>query len=444
MLIPLMLGGMLLLFYQPFWGLLLLTGTIPVQAAFMVEGATLPRLLGMAVFGVWAVQKLLRRESLPELLKPALTRLALFLFALACLSTVWAEYDQGVQTRLITLFQLILLAILVFDLASSWDRIAWVARFLVMAATVAALMTLEQYFFGGARRAGGGIVGGINQTAVTMVAVLPFAFFLVRMEASGFWKLLGLAYIGLSAVAVATTLSRMNFLVFPLVVVGHLLLMTQTKAGRRQVVALGCAAVAASFFMPMEAVRDRAQSIMPYMTQTVGAADSAEGQSGRGVHMRVGLELFKDNPILGAGYRNYNPHFLTYQWRLDGADRIWRSPRSPHSSHLAFLAEFGVVGFSAWLALFGIAGVYLWKAWWNAGSRTSARTLLAQAAGFAVGLQFIYGFYSEVHHSKLFWVIMGVALAVNRVTEMEETRQADRYAEVREGHDRDLLHGSHV
>jgi O-antigen ligase len=400
-----------ILFIHPVIGLFLLAGTIPVEAALMFEGASAPRLVGMAVFGAWGAQKLLRREPLSPLVAPGFVRIALLFFALACASLLWAAYPQGVERRLFLLVQLILLAVLVLDLASSWERLAWVAKVLVVAATVAALLTLEQYYIGGVRRAGAGVVGGINRTAVTLVAILPFAFYLFRSRESAFWRLLGLAYIGISAVAVAATLSRMNFMVFPLVVVIHLALMVRGRRERRRVVALGLAVVLAVSLMPMDVIRERALTIAPYISQTVEVDDLSEGQSGRGFHMRVGLEIFRDHPILGAGYQNYNPQFLTYQWQLQGAPRIWQSPRSPHSSHVGILANLGLVGFGLWMVLFGLALKYSWTSWREARDREGPQMLLSQAVAVAVVLQFIYGFYQEIHQGKIFWLVAGMALA---------------------------------
>jgi O-antigen ligase len=432
LLLPVVAAGGLVLLIHPVVGVLLLAGTIPLEAALMIEGASAPRLVGVAVFGAWGVQKLVRREPLSPLLQPGLAQIAALFLALACLSLLWAEFPQGVERRLFLLFQLILLSILILDLASSWERLAWIAKMLVVAATVAALLTLEQYYLGGARRAGAGIVGGINRTAVTLVAILPFAFYLLRSSETRIWRFLGLAYIGMSGVAVAATLSRMNFLMYPTVVGLHLFLMARSRPERARVLILGFVTAVVILAMPMEVIRDRTATIAPYIAQTLDPDDSGEGQSGRGFHLRIGLEIFKDHPILGAGYQNYNPQFLTYQWELPGATRIWQSPRSPHSSHVGILANLGIVGFALWLALFGLAFKYLWTAARMPAPHSSTQVLLSQSLAIAVGLQFAYGIYSEIHQGKIFWLIIGMTLAVWRLSrespvemDMEVTQGGD-------------------
>ena len=418
--LPLLLLGGLLLFVRPVLGLYLLAGTVPLEAALMFGGASAPRLIGMAVFGTWAAQKLMRKEPLGPLVAPGLVRVAILLLALASLSVFWAEYPARLERSLFLLFQLMLLSVLVFDLTRSWDRVAWVAKFLVLGGAVAALLTLEQYFFGGERRAGGGVVGGINRTALTLVVILPFAFYLLRSRETTFWRWLGLSYIGLAAVAIAATLSRMNYLVYPLVVVVNLALMAQTRGGRRRILLLGAAGVLTISLLPMDVIRQRAESIVPYLSTTVGREDPGESYSARGFLMQVSLAMFIDRPILGAGYRNFTPHFMTYQSRVPGAWRIYQSGMGAHGSHQAFLAELGIIGILLWLSLFIAAYLNLRAAWRAVRDPTSPHVFLIQAVAVTVGLLFIYGFYDEVHTDKLLWMVLGLAVAVRRLAESQE------------------------
>jgi hypothetical protein len=409
-------GGTLLLIY-PVWGLFLVVGTLPLESALMVGGRSVAALIGMGVFAAWAAQKLLRRERLTPLLSPGLVHVALLLFAFGCLSMLWAAYPGHMQRQLILFFQLVLLMVLVLDLGSSWERVAWIGKLLVVAGTLAALLTLEQYFLGGARRAGAGVVGSINRTAVTLVTILPFGFYLFRSRERLFWRLLGLAYIALSAGAVAVTLSRMNFLLFPAVVLINVALMLRSRRGRGGVLLLAGTVAIATMLVPVEVVRGRADSIVPYLSQTVGADDADGTQSARGYRMRVGLQMFKDHPIGGVGFDNYRPQFPNYQWLVPGYVPAggYQGPTSSHGSHVAFLANLGILGFALWLGLFAVAGRYVWHAVRAAGD-AGRNSPLVQAFAIAIGLQFVYGFYSDIHAAKIFWVLLGVCVAVYRLS----------------------------
>jgi O-antigen ligase len=426
--LPLILVGGVVLFMRPVLGLFVIAALIPLESALMIGGRSFAALVGMAVFGIWAAQKLLRREPLTHLVSSGFVQLALLLFTLACMSILWAQSPQVMQRPLFQLFQLILLSVLVLDLTTSWDRAAGVAKLLVLAGTLAALLTVEQYFVGGVRRAGGGVAGGINRTAATLVTILPFAFYLWRSREAAPWRLLGLGFIALSAIAVSATLSRMNFLLFPLVVMVHLALMARTRGERRRVFVLGAVAVLTVSFMPMDAVRHRADSIVPYLVGTVGVERVSEEDyratyTARSFFMRMGVEMFKDRPLIGSGFANYQPQTHLYQWRVPRSPYEWvPEGRSPHSSHVAILVGLGIVGFLLWLGLFGVALYYAWKAWRADEDPTSGRVLFSQAVGVAVALQFVYGFYGEVHYDKIMWVVLGLAVAIHRLSALRGSR----------------------
>lgn len=422
--LPLALAGGVVLFMWPVIGLLLFTAMIPVEASVMIGGRSLAALIGMAVFGIWASQKLLRREPLLPLLSPGLIQTELVLVAFACLSLTWAFYPAAGVRGIIVLSQLVLLTILVLDLASSWERIAWVAKLLVLAGTAAALLTAEQYFFGGVRRAGEGVTGGLNRTAMTLVTILPFAFYLLRSNGPVFWRFLGLFYIGASAVAVVTTLSRMSYLFFPVVAAINVAWMLRTSGERRGAVLLGAIALFMVAVMPMDALRQRAATIGPYLSQTVGTDESEVTYSARGYLMQVGFEMFKDRPFLGSGYGNFQPLTYAYQWRVSGSPFEYpRAGRSPHSAHVAILVGLGIVGFAIWIGIFVIYVSYVWRAWQTVRGGPSERLLIVQAIAVAAGLQFPYAAYGETHENKIFWLVLGLVIAIHQLASSTGTAQ---------------------
>jgi O-antigen ligase len=426
---PILVAGGVLLLIHPFIGMLLFVAAIPLEAALMVGGRSVTALIAMGVFGAWAAQRLLRRQSLVPLVTPALVPVALLLLSFACLSLIWAEYPDRMPRQLFLFFQLILLTILVFDLASTWERVAWLAKVLVLAATFAALLTLEQHFVGGVRRAGGGVVGGLNRTASTLVTILPLAFYLVRSNERPVWRMLGLGYIGLAGGAVAVTLSRMSFLMLPLVVLVHVILMVRSRQGRPRVVLLAAAATLGLMLVPADIVRDRAATILPYLSHSVAPEAADELYTPRGYRIRVGIEMFKDYPVRGVGFDNYRPQFLNYQWTVPGfvpKRGVHATPTSPHSSHVGFLANLGLVGISLWLTIFVVAFRYLRFTWRAQDPSDLSRAPLVQAVAIAVGLQFLFGFYGDVHQDKILWLLLGLSVALWRLTRKEEDRTAGR------------------
>jgi O-antigen ligase len=414
MALPVAVAVGVVLLRKPVLGLFLFTAVIPIEAMAMVGGRSIAALIGMALVAIWAFQKVVHRDPLLPLVSPGLVQLALLLLALACLSLLWARYPQAGVRGIIVLGQLILLSALVFDLSVSWDRIAWVTRVLVLAGLLAALATAHQYYFGGVRRAGAGVTGGLNRTAITLVLILPFAFALFRSNGPMIWKAVGLSYVGVSAIAVASTLSRMNILLFPAVVMLNIFLMARTAGGRTRALLLGVLTLITVSFIPVDALRDRAETIMPYISQTVGTAEEEEAYSARGYLMRVGFAMFRDRPVFGSGYDNFRPQTAIYQWEVPGSPYEYlRTGRSPHSSYIALLVGLGIVGLILWLSIILVALRYVGRAWRSIRDPNSDRLFLVQALGIAIGLQLIYGFYGLGHQDKIVWLFLGLAVSVD-------------------------------
>jgi hypothetical protein len=414
------LGGLAILRW-PFAGLVMLVGSLAVENLFVVHGAggaaTGSRLLGMFVFGAWILGKLLRKESVVPLMKSALFVTALLLFAFALASTLWARIPHAALSGAIQLAQHIALGIVTFDLARSWKRVDVLVKALVVGAIVAALLTIHQSVWGGARRGGDNIAGGINETAIVLVTILPFAFYLLRSRATIFWRILGIAYIGIGVTATILTYSRMNLLVLPVILV---LLSFHTLLGRRGrgpiLVAAAVSIGVGLYAIPTDRLQKRVDTIVPYLEGTVGGEDSGVIEpSARGYHLRVGIAIARDKPVIGAGYRNYGYLFRDeYQFVVPGAGGVRRSVRSPHSSYVGMLADLGGVGFFLWIAvLFGAGLIPAAKAWrCSIQDPGSMPHLLSHTLTYALGLHvFAYGFYAPNDREKILWILLGLAAA---------------------------------
>jgi hypothetical protein len=421
----------------PFVGLLVLAVSITLNNLFVIQGdggvATANRFLGMLVFGAWMVGKLLRRESVVPLLTSTLTVTATLLFGFALASTLWARWPQLALSGAIQLTQFIVLALLTFDLARSWERVDLLIKALVLGATFAALLTIEQGVVGGARRAGEGIAGDLNQTASILVTIMPAAFYLLRSQNSAPWKLLGITYVAAAVPATILTYSRMNLLVLPVLLT---LLTFHTLLGRRGRVTILAGAVvtiaAALYAVPTDRLEDRLVTIVPYLQGTVATDHGGIIEpSERGYHLVLGLAIWRDQPWIGAGFRNYGPLFRDeYQFVVPGTARVYYSPRSPHSTHVGMLANLGGIGFALWMALLLGAGLIpAIRTWRHTASRPDGIPYLAsQAITYAVGLQiFAYGLYADIDLGKLLWILLGLASAAWTLRKADTPHPAERF-----------------
>ncbi len=413
-----LLAGVLICF-RPDVGVLLVAATIPLEYVFVFSGFTGTKILTAVTLVAWAVNRLVWPREWGSLLHSRFVYVSLAFVGLALLSVSWAMEERVAFSASLVLGQLFVMGLLIADLGSSPRVMTRLIRVIVAAGGVAALMTVQQYLMG-ARRAGAGVGGGINDTATMLVTVLPLAFYLIRAERNLLWRLLGVAYIGLAVMAVPVTLSRMNLMLLA-VALGIMAVFTVVGGrGRSWIIVLGLTAFAVgSTMVPWDQVGERVRTIGPYI-DALGRDSDNPVSSGRGYHIRVGLEIARDHPILGVGYKNYGYYFLReYQFEVGGSEGLYYNPRSPHSSHIGVLADMGVVGLLIWLTLlFGVALYYCVRSWRIAIARKLNNTrFLAESLLVILALHALpYAFYLPNNSEKMFWLMFGLTFALYRIT----------------------------
>lgn len=417
----------LLLYTHPNLGLYSLTFTLPVEELIPgFGGATGTRLLGMAVFAVWLGRRLFLLESWRSILRQPMVLCGLAFLGLILASCLWADYPSLVLTGLFSQVQLFFLLVMVYDLTRSWGQVDRIARLLLASGLIACGFTLHQYFFLGVKRAGDGIAGGINYTASFLVTILPLAFYLLRSQNSSRVKFFSLLYVALGTAAVAVTFSRTSYLLLGLTVLAHYWVTLRSRSGRAWMVVLTLLVAVLPFYLPGEPVSARLRSISPVVGQWLGSLEgSREINDVRAYSWRVGLEMFRRDPLLGAGYNNYGILFLTYQVDYSGSPQIFTDPRSPHSSFIGLASELGLAGILVWAALFGFGFRGLLRAG-RALRRVgeSDHYHLLQAVGFMLLLQVLYSLALNTHMNKNFWLILGLASVLSNLSRISRAGEA--------------------
>lgn len=430
------LGGLVVVRW-PIVGVLFFAVTIPLENLVIVGEATLTRLLGMGVFAGWLAHKILFRESWKALARNPLVVPATLFIALAAISMLWAQEPRLTRADTLQLLRLFAMALLLLDVVDGWEKLEWVVRVLVVGAVAASLITLYQYHFTGLARAGEDISGNVNATAALLVTLVPFAFYMLQSSQSAGWRLLGCTALAVSIAAVAVTFSRMSLLLLPPLLALQCWRTIRTRRGTAWLagVAAGVAIVAV-FTIPWREVERRTSTILPYLAASVadpGGSRIAESSS-RAFHLRAGIAMFADHPVLGVGYGNYSDYFLReYQFQVEGSEKLWRHRRSPHSSNIGILADLGLVGLSLWIVLLGVGFFAVFKAW-RTMRRVAYRSdgfLLVQAVTYAYLLQAVaFPWYGESHTEKLFWMILSLGVVADGLARQTAT-SLDREVEDR-------------
>jgi len=410
-------------FYQPLFGIVLLVATIPIENMLVFSGLGTGRAIGMAVFGAWFVRKIVYRESWRNVVTGGFFPISIGFLVWVLLSLLWAEHPTVVKSGFVRLSQMVVLALIIIDLADSRAKLDLIAKTLVLATLAAASVTLYQSQILGVRRAGNDVAGGINETAVLLVTVLPLGFYVLRSGGSVLWRIAGALFLPVIAVSVLATLSRMNMILLPVVALLLFLITFRERSARGWLVVLAVASVVgATLFTPWDKVRERAATIDTYLQGTINLEDEQTDTSPRGYHLLVGLQIARDHPLRGVGYGNYGYYFRdVYQFQIPGATKLYTSPRNPHSAYIGILADLGAVGLSLWVGLLGVAVIGVVRAW-RLGRRLPGRQLvpLAETVGLMLALHvFAYGFYTSHQVEKLLWVIMAMSVVLGRLAARE-------------------------
>jgi O-antigen ligase len=430
-------------FYRPFLGVVLLAATLPLEnlPIFDIGGFGLGRIIGLAVFGSWLVQKIAKRQSWRRVVSGGFFPAAIGFLVWILASMLWAEHRPVVRSGFIRMAQVIALALIVIDLVDSRRKLDLIAKALVLSALLAAGMTLYQAQVLGLRRAGEDISGGVNNTAMMLVTVIPLGFYLIRTSRHYLWGLVGTLYLVLGAVAVVTTYSRMNLLLLPPLFAVLYLLTFRDRRGRRWLVAIGIAgAVAATLLVPWDELAKRIDTIDTYLNETMQLGPVQTEQSSRGYHLLIGLKIARDHPLIGVGYGNYGHFFRDeYQFQVPGAPKLYGSVRSPHSSLVGIAADLGAIGLAAWLLLQAICATSAIRAWRRArAGRTQDLVPMIEALLLMLGLNVVaYGLYAPNQGDKLLWIVMSLCIAAGHVV-TAEIKGSESVA-VSSGPDRNLL-----
>ncbi len=413
-------GGVTVL-VNPFIGLSLFVATVPLNNVFFfVDGVSPLKILGAAVFSAWLLRKVGNRESWRAILSSGLFLASIMFLAFILTSMLWARYPLAARTGFVSIALVITLAIMVIDLADSRARLLTIVKVIVVSATVTTIVTVYQSEVVGLRRAGAGVSGDVNSTATMLVTCLPLAFFLMRSGGAFGWRLLGMIFIPMSLLAVVLTYSRFNLLVvLPMLLVLYGLALREGRSKGWLTTLTICAIVAGTMFVPWNKLLERAETIQPYIAQSFQSDEGDVTMSTRGYHLAIAFAIARDHPIIGVGYRNYGYYFIEeYQYQVPGADRIYGTPRSPHSSYPGIAADLGVVGLSLWVMILGLGMLGAVRAWRRFSVMGEYRfAALAESLVLALGVHvFAYGWYLPNQHTKVLWVMLGMSVAMERLS----------------------------
>ncbi len=271
------------------------------------------------------------------------------------------------------------------------------------------------------------VIGDPNYYAQVLIILIPLAVV-------GLWRVRRpiaiaiLFWTGLACVlAVMCTYSRGGLLTMlaVLVMLGVLALKYRP---RRSSAALTCALLVAAVLLMPSHYATRMSTFGSFLPkdgqwQPKEQLSNEIGFRGRLSAALVGLEMFKDHPLLGVGPGNFRTHYQTYSHKLqiDPSNNI---VRYAHSHYLAVAAETGLLGLTAFMTLLVVVCRrmhHAQKKLKHAGLPDPAMVVAAISVG-------IYGFlissmFLDTGFIYHLWLLTGIAFALPRIAEHEIQRR---------------------
>jgi len=382
------------------WISWLLLFVVPFE--YMYASGTLGsvvRVVGIALAGMWLLSTLIRGRF-RRLHGLHLPMIAFVLWGGA--SIFWSVSPEESKEQVKTYVQLVLLAVIVWDLYDREEHLYLGLQAYVLGLWTSVGTLLHSFFIGDVQRRFS--IGLFNENTLGFILALgiPIAWFLAmgarnRTHDLGgpiapLLRLSNLLFIPAGLFCISLTASRASMASAVIALVYMALSLRGLRGGSRILILAGgaAAAVYAVSLIPRESV-DRLEST------TVEVSDG--DWNGRLPIWREASGLIADRPLLGVGLNAFHRAAV-------------RTNKTAHSVPISLLAELGVIGF-------GLFGLLL------LGWGVVALRLPAPVAFFWLTVLAIWSLSSLMHDfadKKITWLLLGMVAATDGLLRTEEHR----------------------
>jgi O-antigen ligase len=311
-----------------------------------------------------------------------------------------------------------------------FKRVVWsllLAGFFLSSLTVVQQLSGEfESNFGGFSRvemrnlygdqAGGRAEGPVsaNYYAILLVLLVPMA--VDRMIHAGTRRLRIFAGLTLLLVlaSIVFTYSR-----GALVALGVVALLLIVWLKLRRVVILGAVALLIlPFALPREYI-ERASTFGQVFGILRGEMPQDFAIRGRLSEVTSAAMMFRDAPLVGVGYGNFELHYPRYarDLALDGRN----TDRAAHNLYLEIAAETGIVGLLVFCLLLGYAAHGVWRAHRRL-EQEDEPDVSRLLVGFGIGLVgYLTGsLFLHLSYPRYFWLLIGISLGLDAVGRYRE------------------------
>jgi O-antigen ligase len=331
------------------------------------------------------------------------------LLALMALAALFGMEPVDSLERLILYSKGFVVAALIAGVMKDDSQIEIVTLYIVAAAFTGACIAFGQHFTGtytidsySIQRAGG-LAEDPNDTAMLLLAGLPFAAYWSAHSIKPHIKLLFFSVFVLIIGAIVLTQSRGGGLALLLI-----LLLFYLRRPSIKVTVIGISALTVGFLMTSAAYLERMQSVT-----TVGASKDGSLDI-RFQLVETGIDVLLANPVLGVGIGNFGKAFAQSNSNFAISDF------AAHNMYLEFFVENGVIAGLLFLTLMAVAVLRSLK-YDTLNNRESSIYGLGFCVSMSILSVMINGLFLSQGKSAVLWFLIGIGLAFSELSHSART-----------------------
>ena len=260
-----------------------------------------------------------------------------------------------------------------------------------------------------------GPVGDPNYYAMVMLVLVPLALERVLNERSRPLRLAALWALTVIALTVVFTYSRGGFVALAAAIFAWFFLYPLRAKYFPILILVG---IAFLMLIPQEYIARISTLKELISAPSVGFRTQDYALRGRASETLAGLEMLKQNPILGVGLNNYTIHYLSYAKSLGFAPSA--TERAAHNLYIEVAAETGLLGLSVFLVLLGTMAKNIIDSWKKLrGTRRDDLARMVAAIGAGIFGYLTASIFIHSAYPRYFWLLVGIAFSIPNIVKNE-------------------------
>jgi O-antigen ligase len=390
------------IFWRPFWGLLLFVMLIPLESAFLSLGggaASVTRLLGFFVFGVWLSGVFINQR---KIMLPYELRLAVVFAVYGSVSFIWAFNKGATTSRILTAVQLVMLVLLIVNMVKDHKKLKGLLIALFLGCLIATLLGVlgigveQEGYLLTLQNQGAKEFGGY----VGIVFLIGSILFILGMK--------GYRWLGLAALAFATVpLLQVNQRGILLAIgVSWIVIAVLVRQKVKSLFFIALMLLAIGLLPPVLVQQGLISSYNAERLTIQNIVDT--GGTGRSEIWGAGFRMFASNPIIGTGWGNFSKAFNQYASPEEiYYSNLSTSGKDAHSDLFGVAGELGIIGVTLFLTLLGTVFVRDVSTFRSLPPASKIYLLIVIALLVYI---FSAGLTSTFLWRKVYWVILGMGM----------------------------------